>query len=156
MRKLQQFIERNFYRFLLPCAKVYWFLFRPTTRGAKCLIVAEGKVLLIQNTYHRYGVWNLPGGRIAKDETPEEAVEREVREEVGLLLPSVHKLGEWFTAKEYKRDTVHYYVAEFPKLPKITIDPVEIAAAGWYPIDQLPERIYLSVTKALEMYNEVH
>ncbi len=152
MQKLQQFIERNFYRFLLPCAWLYWFVFRPRTRGAKCLIVAEGKILLIQNTYHRYGVWNLPGGRVRKEESPEEAVTREVREEVGLLLPPVAKLGEWSTNREYKHDTGHFYLAEFFQFQKTTIDPVEIAAAGWYPIDQLPERTYTSVTKALELY----
>ena len=119
------------------------------------MIVSEGKVLLIQNTYHRYGLWNLPGGRVGKNETPEIAVAREVHEEVGLLLPAVTKLGEWLTHAEYKHDTIHLYFAELPKMPKITIDPVEIAAAGWYPIDQLPERIYASVTKALEMYNGV-
>ena len=153
MYKIQQFIERNFYRFLLPFARLYWFLFRPQTRGAKCLILAEGKVLLIQNTYHRYGFWNLPGGRVGRQETPEGAVVREVREEVGLSLSSVMKLGEWKSTLEYKQDTVHIFLAEFSHLPKITIDPVEISTAEWYPIAALPEHTYTTVTKALEMYH---
>ena len=154
MSRLRQFIERNFYRFLLPCAKVYWFVFRPKTRGAKCLILAEGKVLLIQNSYNHYGKWNLPGGRVEKGEAPEIAAVREVKEELGIELQEVSKLGEYFTTKEYKRDTVYFYLAQLDKQPMFRYDPVEISRADWFPIEQLPEKVYLSVTKALEMYRD--
>ncbi len=152
MKALQQLIERNLYRFLLPVARLYWFVCRPRTRGAKCLIVADGKVLLIQNTYHLNKYWNLPGGRVGSSESPDAAVRREVLEETGVSLGACSKLGEWLARAEYKRDTIHFYLAEFPVQPHITIDPVEIATAEWFPLDAIPEHSFFSVKKALEMY----
>jgi 8-oxo-dGTP diphosphatase len=44
-----------------------------------------GRLLMIKRAHdpHR-GLWSLPGGRIEPGESPEQAVQREVREETGL------------------------------------------------------------------------
>lgn len=151
IKKLQQLIERRAYKLVLPVAQLYWFVFRPATSGAKCLIIADGKLLLIQNTYHRCGKWNFPGGRVDRGEKPEKTVIREVEEEVGIKLNKVEKIGEWFTRAEYKHDTVHFYVAKLEKPPQIKIDPVEISKAEWFSLDHLPKNCFLSVSKALEL-----
>ncbi len=66
-----------------PFRYLYWFVVRPKTRGAKCLIECEGKILMIRNSYgQKY--WTFPGGYIEKNETPEAGARRELREEVGL------------------------------------------------------------------------
>lgn len=55
----------------------------PTYRvGAVCLLEHDGEFLVLWQP-HRRG-WTLPGGLLSRGETPEEAVRREVREEVGL------------------------------------------------------------------------
>lgn len=49
---------------------------------ASALIIDNGKVLLL---YHKkLGVWLYPGGHIEKNETPDQTVIREVKEETGL------------------------------------------------------------------------
>jgi 8-oxo-dGTP pyrophosphatase MutT (NUDIX family) len=49
---------------------------------ASALIIDDDKVLLV---YHKkLGVWLYPGGHIEKNETPEQTVIREVKEETGL------------------------------------------------------------------------
>ena len=45
-------------------------------------IADKGQVLLI--LHRKLGLWLPPGGHIEKDETPEEALHREVLEETGL------------------------------------------------------------------------
>ncbi len=54
------------------------------TYGA-CAVVQDsrGRVLLAHHTY-RQRAWGLPGGLIRRNEQPSEAVERELREELGV------------------------------------------------------------------------
>ena len=53
-----------------------------------------GRLLLVQRgrAPHR-GRWSLPGGRVEAGESPEEAVEREVREETGLSVRAGAPVG---------------------------------------------------------------
>jgi ADP-ribose pyrophosphatase YjhB (NUDIX family) len=47
------------------------------------------RLLIVQRGHHPHrGLWSLPGGRIEPGESPEQAVQREVREETGVdVLP---------------------------------------------------------------------
>ena len=49
---------------------------------ASALIIDNGKVLLLH--HKKLGVWLYPGGHIEKNETPDQTVAREVKEETGL------------------------------------------------------------------------
>jgi 8-oxo-dGTP diphosphatase len=55
---------------------------------------ASGRLLLVRRGHdpHR-GRWSLPGGRIEAGESPEVAVEREVREETGLVVRAGPRVG---------------------------------------------------------------
>ena len=64
--------------------RVWWFARRPHTRGVKCLLRHDGRVLFIRHTYGDRRVWELPGGGVARGETPAAAVVREAREELGV------------------------------------------------------------------------
>lgn len=46
---------------------------------------ATGRVLLVEPTYKPY--WEIPGGAVEADESPRDAVVRELKEELGLSLP---------------------------------------------------------------------
>ena len=55
-------------------------------------MVKEGKVLLV---YHKkMDVWLYPGGHIEENETPDEAVVREVMEETGLSVEIISEKDE--------------------------------------------------------------
>jgi 8-oxo-dGTP diphosphatase len=47
-------------------------------------ILRDGHILMVRHHYDRRDYWTLPGGGVEQGETPELAVLREVREEVGL------------------------------------------------------------------------
>ena len=51
---------------------------------AQALVIQENKILMVKQ-YVQSGdiVWNYPGGGIEKNETPEQACIREVKEETG-------------------------------------------------------------------------
>ena len=49
----------------------------------------EGRVLLFRHTYRPFAPWGLPSGFLKPNETPAEAIEREVREETGLAIETI-------------------------------------------------------------------
>ncbi|RJQ81685.1 NUDIX domain-containing protein [Amycolatopsis panacis] len=64
----------------------------------KAVIIHDNKVLLVQkddNDPHQPLRWEIPGGRMAPDETLDEHIKREVREEVGLEVAPGRPLAMW-------------------------------------------------------------
>ena len=68
--------------------------------GAKALIYDEGGKVLLLKIKRKNGetYWDLPGGRVAENETVEDSLQREVYEETGLNSLAVQKhLGIFLT-----------------------------------------------------------
>lgn len=69
----------------------------------------EEKILLIKrNTKPFVGYWGLPGGRMDPGETIEQTVVRECKEETGLDVTVVRKVGE-YVEKGVKDDIEYEY-----------------------------------------------
>lgn len=67
---------------------------------SSALIVENNRVLLV---YHKkLGVWLYPGGHIEKNENPDEALIREVKEETGLDIEIISNKDD--TLSDKKRD----------------------------------------------------
>jgi len=86
---------------------------------AAALIDADGRVLLARRPPGKAmaGLWEFPGGKVGPDETPEAALVRELKEELGLDLahaclapltfashryPDFHLLMPLFAARNWK------------------------------------------------------
>ena len=138
-------IYKIVYRFL----KIYWFIFRPKTQGVTCLILSGDELLLVRHTYGR-SAWTLSGGGFKKNETKEEAVKREVKEELGLSITPQY-LGGFTHNSEYKIDTVFCFVARMEK-KKPEIDHLEIKDAKWWNINNLPKDHSKNLQRVILMY----
>jgi mutator protein MutT len=108
------------------------------TIGAYAIIIdPEQRVLLCQrNDIDR---WNLPGGGVESGETPWEAVVREVREEVGLIVTIKRLLGVY--AYPTANDVIFSFLCE-----RVTGEPTlsdEARAIDYFQPDQLPENTHL-------------
>ena len=110
---------------------------------ADCVVVtreAEPKVLLIQRAIEPYkGCWAFPGGFMNMDETTEQCAIRELEEETGLKLDTMHQIGAYSKVDRDPRGrtiTVAYLA--------IIDKPVQVngqddaAKAEWFPINNLP------------------
>jgi ADP-ribose pyrophosphatase YjhB (NUDIX family) len=119
---------------------LFFLLRRPMTLGVRGLVHdrASRSVFLIRHTY--VPGWQLPGGGVEVGETSAEALQREFGEEgnIAFIAPprlrSVH-----FNRQASRRDHVAFYLIEdfiqsAPKTPDH-----EIAEAGFFPLDRLPD-----------------
>ena len=112
---------------------------RRTHLGAAAVIFdRNGRVLLVRHTYGRRG-WELPGGGRRPKESLEQAVFREVREELG-----VEALKAELRAIYYEPGYDQHHFAFLCRLPD-GIDPkpnsAEIQELAYWPVDALPRPI---------------
>jgi 8-oxo-dGTP diphosphatase len=72
---------------------------------AVALIDADGRVLLAQRPAHKElgGLWEFPGGKIQAGETPEAALIRELKEELGISVPARCLAPLTFASHAYER-----------------------------------------------------
>jgi 8-oxo-dGTP diphosphatase len=85
---------------------------------------AAGRLLLIRRGHAPHaGLWSLPGGRVEAGESPEAAVEREVREETGLRV----RVGAAVGRIRIPAGDVVYDVVDFACS---LVDPAEQPVAG--------------------------
>jgi len=95
----------------------------------------EGRVLLVRQTYGRRS-WELPGGGRQPRESLEQAVRREVREEIGVEVTTAELRGVYF---EPSVDQHHF---AFRCELVVGADPKpsspEILECRYWPLDALP------------------
>src|SRR5215471_18567736 len=70
-------------RFTLMAKIAAQALLNPVALGACALVEREGKILLVRHSY--VPGWLLPGGGGVRDKPPDEAILRELKEEIGLI-----------------------------------------------------------------------
>lgn len=112
---------------------------RPLTMGVRAIILNDtGSVLLIRHSY--IAGWHFPGGGVGKGETLVEAMCREVREEVGLIVrdPPLQPLGVFARFRHGASDHVAVFLArDWSGTPQA--DGLEILEARFFPRDSLPD-----------------
>jgi 8-oxo-dGTP pyrophosphatase MutT (NUDIX family) len=83
------------------------------TGRAQCLVIRDNKILMVKHK-HSENEWNycLPGGRIEKGETPEQAAIRELQEECLVCCKIIKKVSEYVDSFDYNIYTFHADIGE--------------------------------------------
>ena len=129
--------------------RTYGRLRRPTTLGVRCLVVRDGRVLLVRHTYERW--WYLPGGGVERGESFAAAARREVAEETGLRVGQLRAFHAYLSTREGKIDHVVLFCADDAEGDPHP-DGREIAAASFFPLDALPDDTSPATRRRLDEY----
>ena len=117
--------------------RAWWRVARPVSVGVLALVVdGAGRVLLVEHTYRRG--WYLPGGGVKRKEGLDDALRRELREEVGVeptVEPRLH--GVYWNFREGKSDYVVVYAVE--RWERKPAKSFEIEDSRFFAPDELPE-----------------
>ena len=106
-------------------------------KTARCILYRDNEFLLaIHSSFwgQRNGRWGLPGGQIERGESPEDAVARELEEELSLYLPKLLEIGPY----PYKRNLHMVFAAEVNE-PIRDWDDTELLDIGWFSVEDVRE-----------------
>ena len=112
-----------------------------TIEVVAAIIEHEGKVLATQRGYGEFeGGWEFPGGKVEAGETPEEAIVREIQEELSATL----EVDRFVTTVDYDYDTfhltMHCYLAH---VAQGHLQLLEHSAAKWVSAETIDEPAWL-------------
>ena len=105
----------------------------PDEEGRGCFLITKRATKLRRHS----GQWALPGGRLDKDETTQNAALRELQEEVGLPLRPEDVLGRLDDYPTRSGFVISPFVVWCPSATELKPAPGEVAAVYKVPLDVL-------------------
>lgn len=120
--------------------------------GCGAVIQRDGKILLVKRlsapeAYH----WGLPGGKVDWLEPVEQAVIREVREELGVEIGHLRLLCvvDQIDLKNQEHWIAPVYVTSDMKSEPRIVEPHKHEVLGWFSPDQLPSPLTQATVMAV-------
>ena len=107
-----------------------------TIKVVAAIITKDNKIFATQRGYGEFkDGWEFPGGKVEPGETPEEAIVREIKEELGAEI----KVTGFLTTVEHDYPTFHLsmdcFWAELTEGTEMTL--LEHEAAKWLKLDEV-------------------
>lgn len=114
-----------------------------TASAAVVIINENGEVLLLDHLLRAGSGWGLPGGFIEHDESPEEGIRREIREETGLEINDLKLLRVRTVSRHIE------ILFSAGARDKGEIKSREIRDLRWFRYEDLPEKLSGSQKKLI-------
>lgn len=109
-------------------------------------LIRDGKILLLKRTKTRQfwpGLWEVPGGKVEKNETKEEAIRREFFEETGMKIKVIERCNEFsYIYVDEEAAETDFLVNSNGR--GVRIDPQEHTEYGWFTMKDL-EKLEIDV-----------
>lgn len=126
--------------------------------GAYGIVTNNKQIILIKKARGGYtGLLDLPGGGIEHTEKPEEALVREIMEEVGITINNYQLINilsnniTWKVREDLYEDLHHlgviYLVKDTNQNIKTDPDGIDSNGAMWYDVDDLEEAMLTPFAK---------
>ena len=112
--------------------------------GSVCVITIDGQGRILLQREYSYPpdewLYQIPGGGIEKDETPEVAADREMTEEAG-LTGSLQELGWFYPDNRRRADKMRVFLATNLKPKEGKQDLEEAFESFWFSTEQIENMI---------------
>jgi 8-oxo-dGTP pyrophosphatase MutT (NUDIX family) len=117
-------------------------------RRASAVIIKDDQILMVRISDQGKSWWCLPGGTIEPDETPEQAIRREMYEELELKVKPRQRLYK--SSMPYERGVDYGILVDLPShMPSLGVDRAVVEWA-WCPLDEVDDSWQIDqVRKAL-------
>lgn len=129
-----------------------------------CVIIADGKGNILLQKRVDDGKWGYHGGSIEIDESVEDALRREVREELNIELDEIELFGIYSGAEyhhiypngdEVSAIDIVYVCSRYHG--ELKLQEEEVAEVAWFNKDNLPENMSDNPRKPiLEYFEKMH
>ncbi|AUW94772.1 hypothetical protein BXT84_13130 [Sulfobacillus thermotolerans] len=116
---------------------------------AALLCTRSGDIVLVKRALQPgFGHWTMPGGYIEEDETPRQAVRREIHEELGIAAPQELSLTGVYREASPGAVTIVYQGVITDERPHVLVESLNVRP---FAISQIPwsELYFLSTRDAL-------
>ena len=161
MNKFRSYVGRFYeclgkvaYYCLLPILAVYGkTASRPRVRA---LIIHDNNVLLARNWFG-HQKWTLLGGGVLKGESETRGLQREVEEELGVVLGAIelHHLDTFKLTEKWAPYKISVYIFRADIPGPIVLNKMEILDAQWFSLDELPPDVSSEFKEVLRRYKRI-
>ena len=122
--------------------------------AASALIIHKGQVLFVRSNTTQE-LWAFPGGKQEENETPQQAVSREIQEELGIDIEIKSELGSYVYTSGNRKYEIKCFVAE-TKSFDLRADPDEIIEVKWCALKESVDLNLTSTTReALDKFTSL-
>jgi mutator protein MutT len=122
--------------------------------GVGAVILRDDEILLLlRKKAPEAGSWTIPGGKVEFGETVEQAILREVKEEIGVDGRVIAPLGvtDHILIEEHSHWVSQRFLVELIGEPQ-NMEPQSHEEMRWFPISELPDNVTLTTQKALAAF----
>ena len=119
------------------------------------IIIEDGKVLMLKRAHYPFiGLWVLPGGQVEYGEKVEEAVKREMKEELGISVRIKKLIGVYSNPKrDPRRHTVSVVYLLSKQKGKICLNE-EASEFKYFSLKNLPQKIGFDHRKIIKDFRK--
>ena len=114
-------------------------------RGGVCCAALNGRNELAFVRQYRYAyrqvVTELPAGKLEPGELPEEAIKREVQEEIGAVCTDWKDMGKLYPTPGYCNEIIHLYACRIQSIGEQSPDEDECLEVEYIPVDRAVEMV---------------
>lgn len=110
------------------------------------------------NTRDEHGMWDIGGGGLEFDQSVEEAIKKEIKEEYCTDVLEYEFLGFRDVHRTHNAKKTHWIALDF----KVLVDPSKVANGephkfdeiAWFTLDKLPENIHSQIPTFLKQHQQ--